>query len=110
MIDPSRYLDPHNSYRTEEAHALFDSLPKRLDLAPDSYTQSRLRVRYRGTWYLVCRTDLKDDVATGGPCGFTSVEEAAAAFRKHIVYGVRVHKATANNEYLFCCIDSFSDG
>jgi hypothetical protein len=82
-------------------------------------------IKWEGEWIHLCRTDLKDDVATG-VCQTKSVEEWREYYLAHIRYGVRITplglggwvryndgtegKLEGSTEPRFACIDGWSDG
>lgn len=64
----------------------------------------QVQVAYQGEWLGLCRTDLKDDVCTGGA---SNVTDAAAEVERYITkirYGARIR------DFSFAVIDSYSDG
>lgn len=94
-----------------EARALLSKAPMRLAPASDG-GEPDLQVQIDGEWLNLCRTDLKDDVATHIR-GHTSggVEAARTYYLKHIRYGARVRDPKHGpGAKLFAVVDSLSDG
>jgi len=59
---------------------------------------------WRGQWYTLCRTDLKDNVTTYGGIAFGSPDGVCWVSLEHNYYGARVTDKT------IFIIDAFSDG
>lgn len=60
-------------------------------------------VFYKGNWIKLCRTDLKDDVATSSPQK-ASLGECREFYVRKVRYGART------DDRLFAVVDSISDG
>lgn len=69
-----------------------------LTLCPTRLGRRGPEIFYNDVWLSLCRTDLKDDVATGGKY------LTAAGLRNAIQYGARI------TQTYFAVIDAFSDG
>ena len=82
---------------------------KILNSSPMRWSQDgkhRTEIQVDGKWLYLCRTDLKDDVATyRGDDWETGIEEVRQRYYQGIRYGARL----SENEG-FCVVDSFSDG
>lgn len=86
---------------------------------------NRPQIKWHDEWINLCRTDLKDDVATGN-CVTKTAEEWRAYYMGRIHYGVRIkptsqggviiHKdgteecVPPSGKLRFGCIDAWSDG
>ncbi len=66
------------------------------------------QIYYKDEWWVICRTDLTDNVATGRCTG--NLDEIRNCYAEHIRYGVRLHTNKKNGRKSFLCVDSWSDG
>lgn len=78
---------------------------------PEDKFGARVDVRYKGTWYVLSRTDLFDDVCTGRPYN----EERHGPLQKHVEsmrdrawFGARLKHYPHGN--FFAVVDALSDG
>ncbi len=66
------------------------------------------QIYYKDEWWVICRTDLTDNVGTGRYMG-SNLDETRNNLAKHIRYGVRLH-THEDGRKSFLCVDSWSDG
>ncbi len=66
------------------------------------------QIYYKDEWWVICRTDLTDNVGTGGYMG-SNLDETRNNLAKHIRYGVRLY-THEDGRKSFLCVDSWSDG
>lgn len=103
-------LAQHTGYENielAEALKVYDESPKEMRQRYCRWEKGDMpapHIFHDGKWKNICRTDDKDNVATGYDTREDRLESSIARYRERIRYGARF------TDRLFACIDAYSDG